>query len=135
MFLADGSVFLRGQVLLENYRNLQGLKPVGSGFYSNLTAALPLWTNGPSAYVPLGRIQSGALEVPPAPPLPLQLPPVSGLRIFVTDLPTGVWPLESSSDLVRWEVLGQISSSDVNTGEFFITAQVTQKFYRIVSNY
>jgi flagellar hook protein FlgE len=129
--LSDGSEFIRGQVLLQAYRNLQGLRPAGNGLYSNLTAALPMFTNGLPGLLQ-GGIQAGAVEQPPPPPPTLQLPPASGFRLFISDLTGGT--VESSIDLIHWDVIGQVNGSpDLNVAEFFDTPQTMQTFYRIVT--
>ena len=127
--LSDGSQFLRGQVLLQNYRNLQGLSPDGAGLYSNLTAALPVFTNGLSDYVQLSAIVSGCVEQP-APLAPLQLLPAGGFRLLINDYDGGT--VESSSDMRLWEVIGPINYGVLNQAEYFDTSPTTQKFYRVV---
>ncbi len=129
--LADGTTFLRGQVLLQVYQNPQALMPAGGELYSNLTAALPIFTNGLSNYVLPGAIQSGFLEEFPGLPPRLQLPPASGWRVFVSGLTAGT--IQSSTDLQHWDTLGQISGSDLNEAEYFDSAQSPQKFYRVLA--
>ena len=66
--LSDGTEYIRGQVLMQNFSNPQGLSKEGNNLYSGIGSAGPLGgsatptlaaagTNG------LGRIQSGALEL------------------------------------------------------------------------
>jgi flagellar hook protein FlgE len=61
--LSDGSQFVRGQVLLQNFSDPGGLVKEGNSLYSGLGLAGPLempmapGTNG------LGKIQAGALEL------------------------------------------------------------------------
>jgi flagellar hook protein FlgE len=66
--LSDGSEYVRGQILMQNFTNPQGLVKEGNNLYSGIAAAGPLGgaaapqaaavgTNG------LGTIQSGALEL------------------------------------------------------------------------
>lgn len=127
--MSDGSTVVCGQVLLQAYRNLQGLVPVGNGLYSNLVAALPLYTNGQPAL--MSFIQSSAVEQVPPPPPALQLPPARGFRLFISDLTEGI--VESSSDLLHWNVLGPVlGSPDLNVAEFFDTPQTPQTFYRVI---
>ncbi|MGP8201175.1 MAG: hypothetical protein ACLQU4_16920 [Limisphaerales bacterium] len=61
--LSDGSYFLCGQVMLQNFQDPRALTHEGNGLYSNISAAGPL----PGIPVPgsngLGIIQSGALEL------------------------------------------------------------------------
>jgi flagellar hook protein FlgE len=121
-----------GQVLVQNYENLQGLIPAGNDMYTNLEAAVPMVTNQFSGDLPY-EIQSGAVEQAPPPPLPLQLPPPpGGFRLFISDLWGG--NVESSTDLVHWSFLGSVAGSpDLNVAEFFDTTQTTQRFYRIAT--
>jgi hypothetical protein len=121
---------LRGQVLLQDYRNLQGLIPAGSGLYSNLTVALPIFTNGVPGSSQLGCIESGYVEMPSGTPAVLQLLPASGIRLFINHLTAGT--LETSSDMIHWDVVGPVCGSDLNIAEFFDTPQATNKFYRVV---
>jgi len=66
--LSDGTEYIRGQVLMQNFSNPQGLTKQGDNLYSGIGSAGPIGgaatptlaaagTNG------LGRIQSGALEL------------------------------------------------------------------------
>ena len=66
--LSDGKEFVRGQVLLQTFRDPQALTKEGSTLYSGMLAAGPLG-DGPTApsAAPgtngLGKIQSGSLEL------------------------------------------------------------------------
>jgi flagellar hook protein FlgE len=129
--LSDGTRLVRGQVLLQLYKNLQSLKPAGNLLYSNLTAAMPMFTNGAAGYVSPGQIIGGALELP-VNFAPLQLLPKSGLRILITDLETYPYAeVQSSSDLIHWQVIGHVNNSDLDAAEFFVTPQATPQFYRV----
>lgn len=66
--LSDGTQFVRGQILLQNFSNPQGLMKEGNNLYSGIGAAGPLGgATSPTAAPPgsngLGYIQSGALEL------------------------------------------------------------------------
>tara|TARA_B100000029_G_scaffold27817_1_gene27135 strand:+ start:1563 stop:3506 length:1944 start_codon:yes stop_codon:yes gene_type:complete len=76
MLLTDGTQYVRGQVLAQNFNNTQALMKQGSNLYSNLGTAGPLGTTGNTASATeilggaeapgnagLGRIESGALEL------------------------------------------------------------------------
>lgn len=76
MLLTDGTQYVRGQVLAQNFKNTQALMKQGSNLYSNLGTAGPLGATGSSASATeilsgaeapgnsgLGRIESGALEL------------------------------------------------------------------------
>ncbi|MDB6040058.1 MAG: flagellar basal body FlaE, partial [Verrucomicrobiales bacterium] len=127
---SGGFKLVQGQVLLQQYRNLQGLRPVGDGFYGNLAAALPIFTNWVSDYYFSGEILGGYLELPPYPLPALQIPPSSGWRIVVDDLDYG--QVEGSSDMINWKTVGQVWGSDLNSAELFDTSESNQRFYRFV---
>lgn len=66
--LSDGTQFVRGQILLQNFSNPQGLMKEGNNLYSGIGAAGPLGgatspTPAPPGTNGLGRIQAGALEL------------------------------------------------------------------------
>ena len=66
--LSDGSQFVRGQVLLQNFADPQGLMKQGNNLYSGIGAAGPLGgATNPAPAPPgsngLGYIQAGALEL------------------------------------------------------------------------
>ena len=66
--LSDGTEFVRGQVLLQSFRDPQALLKEGNNLYSGVAAAGPLGGGAsPQAQAPgtngLGRVQSGALEL------------------------------------------------------------------------
>jgi flagellar hook protein FlgE len=66
--LSDGSEYVRGQILMQNFTNPQGLIKQGNNLYAGIGAAGPLGGSGtptPAAAGTsgLGQIQSGALEL------------------------------------------------------------------------
>ena len=65
--LSDGTQFVRGQVLLQNFKDPQALVKEGGNLYSGITAAGPLGGTPKPGSVPgsgaVGIIQSGALEL------------------------------------------------------------------------
>jgi flagellar hook-basal body protein len=66
--LSDSSQFVRGQVLLQNFSDPQGLMKEGNNLYSSIGAAGPLGgATSPTPAAPstngLGQIQAGALEL------------------------------------------------------------------------
>jgi flagellar hook protein FlgE len=61
--LSDGSYYLCGQVLLQNFRDPQALISEGNGLYSNMSAAGPLPALAAPGSNGLGVIQSEALEL------------------------------------------------------------------------
>jgi flagellar hook protein FlgE len=66
--LSDSSQFVRGQILLQNFSDPQGLMKEGNNLYSSLGAAGPLGgaaspTPAPPGTNGLGQIESGALEL------------------------------------------------------------------------
>jgi flagellar hook protein FlgE len=61
--LSDGTSFVRGQVLLQNFSDPQSLTKQGNNLYANLSAAGPLPATAAPGTSGLGDIQSGALEL------------------------------------------------------------------------
>jgi len=128
--LSDGTSFVRGQILLQNYANLQSLVPVTSLLYSNVTAALPIYSPGACDTDGLGAIESGCLNQI-TPPLPLQLPPHSGFRLYMSGLATPA-NIQVSSDLLHWTNVLQETGSVMLDAEYYDTNASTAlaKFYR-----
>ncbi len=60
--LNDGTEYVRGQVLLQTFRNPQALAKEGSNLYSGMDGAGPLSQTSAPGTSGLGTIQSGALE-------------------------------------------------------------------------
>ena len=60
--LSDGTAFVRGQVLLQNFKNPQALLKSGSNLYSGLTSAGPMAKAAAPSTAGLGELQSSALE-------------------------------------------------------------------------
>ncbi len=60
--LSDGTSFVRGQILLQNFQDPNELISQGNNLFSNTTAAGPLAALTAPGSVGLGNIQSGALE-------------------------------------------------------------------------
>ena len=61
--LSDGTSFVCGQVLLQNFQNPGALVNEGNNLYSNMADAGPLAAMGAPGTGGLGSIQSGALEL------------------------------------------------------------------------
>ena len=61
--LSDGTEYVRGQVLLQNFRDPQSLVKEGNNLYSGMTAAGPLAAPSSPGTNGLGRIEAGALEL------------------------------------------------------------------------
>ena len=60
--LSDGTSFVRGQILLQNFQDPSALVKVGANLFSGMASAGPLATPGTPGSGSLGSIQSGALE-------------------------------------------------------------------------
>jgi len=67
--LSDGTSFLRGQIMLQNFQDPQALVCEGNQLYSNLSVAGPLPSMAAPGSNGLGLIQTGALEILSARPL------------------------------------------------------------------
>jgi flagellar hook protein FlgE len=61
--LSDGTQFVRGQILLQQFRDPQGLVKEGNNLYSGIAAAGPLANPGTAGTSGLGKIEAGALEL------------------------------------------------------------------------
>src|SRR5581483_1848609 len=61
--LSDGTSFVRGQVMLQNFQDPGALINQGNNLYSNMAEAGPLVAIEPPGMFGLGNIQSGALEL------------------------------------------------------------------------
>jgi flagellar hook protein FlgE len=61
--LADGTSFVRGQVLLQNFQDPQKLVNEGNNLYSNMSEAGPLSAAAAPDTNGLGNLQAGALEL------------------------------------------------------------------------
>ena len=61
--LSDGTQFERGQILLQNFKDPQGLIKEGFSLYSGISNAGPLGFPSPANTNGIGKIQSGALEL------------------------------------------------------------------------
>jgi len=60
--LSDGTSFVRGQILLQNFQDPSALVKVGANLFSGMASAGPLATPATPGSGSLGSIQSGALE-------------------------------------------------------------------------
>lgn len=65
--LSDGTQFVRGQILLQNFRDPQALVKEGNNLYSGIGTAGPLGGLTPTPGAPglggLGKVEAGALEL------------------------------------------------------------------------
>jgi flagellar hook protein FlgE len=131
--LSDGTEFERGQILLQNYANLQGLMPCAHLLYTNLVAARPEFgtSGGPPGIGNLGNVAQGYVEIPYEPPQ-VQLLPQTGFRVLAQNL-LGSVIVQVSSDLQTWTNAGEIDGSIMADGEFYDTntAAGPARFYRL----
>jgi flagellar hook protein FlgE len=67
--LSDGTSFLRGQIMLQNFQDPQALVCEGNQLYSNMSVAGPLPALAAPGSNGLGVIQTGILELSNAEPL------------------------------------------------------------------
>ncbi|MGC8828579.1 MAG: flagellar hook-basal body complex protein [Verrucomicrobiia bacterium] len=61
--LSDGTEFVRGQILLQQFSNPNGLVKEGNNLYSGIAAAGPLPAMVAPGSAGLGKVESGALEL------------------------------------------------------------------------
>jgi flagellar hook protein FlgE len=116
--LANGNQFIRGQILLQNYRNPRALRLGQDDLYSNVEQAMPIYSNGVPGTSGLGVIWESALEDITYLPV-LRLLPQTGVRLLISDLssiPFVSSTVESSADLVHWNQLGTELDPFFNVG-------------------
>jgi flagellar hook protein FlgE len=129
--LADGTRFVRGQVLLQGFREPFLLKSTGTTLYTNLTAAVPLPHPVGPCNAGLGSILGGGMEVP-NPTEQLTLPSRNGIRLKITGEPGRRWAIQASSALGQWTPFMQITNVSSEL-EFTDTDSIhlDQRFYRV----
>jgi len=132
LFLDDGTSFIRGQVLLQTFREPFALKCSGPTLYTNLAAALPLPQLASPSTCNLGRICAGALELPP-PAEQLTSPSRDGVRLKITGEPGRIWIIQAANNPGQWSTLNQITNvpdelefTDTNSDS------LSQRFYRVM---
>ena len=112
--ISDGMEFVRGQVLLQDFREPFMLAPTGANLFTNLTAAMPFPLAVERGTRGLGTVQSGALELPPE-ITPLFPPSRQGRRVRITGEPGGHWRLEATTNFVDWIVMTTVTNSPEET--------------------
>ncbi len=122
--LSDRTVFRRGQILLQSFRNYAALRPEPDQLWSNLEAAMPMFAPGvPGSDATItGSIRANVIEVPPLTCPKIRLPPRSGVRLVVSGLSEIPWlvsVIESSSDLVHWDRVSEIYPRDIDQAEAY----------------
>jgi flagellar hook protein FlgE len=131
--LSDRTCFIRAQILLQNYRDLQALHPEGDELYSNVDAAQPVAAaaQGFAGTIGLGWVEQSMIEIPWTQPT-LELPPRTGFRLYISKL-AGTATVEASTDLQNWTGLGRVTGSIMEDAEFFDTdtAGASARFYRV----
>ena len=129
--LADGTAFVRGQLLLQDFAESFLLKKQDQVLFTNLEAAVPLPQPLPPGSAGMGRLFEGVLELP-TPPEHLTLPSRNGPRVGITGEPGRHWIIESTEDLVHWDVLGEVTNG-LDEVEFTDTASIgrARRFYRV----
>lgn len=102
--LDDEFTFIGGQVLLQAFNDPSLLVPSGGGLYTNLALAGPRSSPGAPGTAGLGSLRDGALEIEwaPDPLIPLSR---HGVRLLITGEARERWTIETSSDLLTWQVL------------------------------
>jgi hypothetical protein len=129
--LSDGTEFVNGQVLLQNFEEPFVLKADTGGFLTNMSAALPFnmmlspLSNG------LGAIVGGALEVQPGPE-DLKLPSRKGFRLRITGEPGQRWAIQATKDFAHWKTLTVITNAP-DEAEFVDGSArcLERRFYRV----
>ena len=105
--LSDGTQFTRAQVLLQNFAQPYSLISAGGGYWANLDEARPLVTLSAPGTSGLGKIQAGALEIPPK-PIRLTRPPRRGVRLLLTGEPGSRCIIQAKADSKGWKTIGRV---------------------------
>ena len=130
--LPDGTAFVRGQVLVQRFREAFLLKELAPGVFGNLDAASPLGDPTGPGTQGTGQIQNGALEL--LPQRENLLPPSrSALRLRITGEPGRNWIIQATSDFKNWERVGLITSAagEMEFAEPFQQSTL-QRFFRVL---
>lgn len=131
ILLTDGSQYIRGQILLQNFREPYQLRPFGDGLYTNASAAQPLALHAPGSDGS-GSLISSALEDPVA-AIQLTPPARDGFRMRITGEPGNQWTLQAADDLQTWKNL-QTWTNAPDEAEFSDAEYQMhpRRFYRVV---
>jgi flagellar hook protein FlgE len=133
VILTDASSYVRGQITLQYFRNPQALQSSDGIYFTNVDAAMPMFTNAAPGSSGLGRVMDGALEIIPSCQMPeLEPLPQLGFRIQANNLLDGINTIDSSDDLIHWNSLGTVFGNDIGAAEFFDTNAPANscRFYR-----
>ncbi len=124
--LSDGTQFLRGRVVLVDFREPFLLTRVDPRLFANLDAAhpfeAPAYTN-----VEAGRLEAEATDEE------LALPPREALRFAVSGEPCSTWILQRTTDFKTWRSVMAVLNSRDET-ELYDRDPVESGFYRILSS-
>jgi flagellar hook protein FlgE len=135
--LTDGSTCVRGQITLQTYRDPQALQLTDHFYYTNLSAAVPWFTNATPGSCGLANICAGWLEQLDSTSFPeVELPPTSGICLHLSDVPDYETVVEFSDDLIHWNHLDWPSISYSGDAVCYDTNAPAAggRFYRTVSD-
>ncbi|MFO1488830.1 MAG: hypothetical protein U1F65_10160 [Verrucomicrobiota bacterium] len=132
--LADGTQYIRGQVLVQSFREAFRLVPLGGGIYGNIDAALPLDLESPGMNGN-GTLVGSSLEIP-TPQEMLSLPNRDGFRFVISGEPGSRWVVRASDDQRTWDTIGVIANAPFEA-EFSDSPARFHKhrFYRVGGTY
>jgi flagellar basal body rod protein FlgG len=133
--LANGTGVMRGQVLLQAFRDPQALRRVGDRLYSGIDAAAPVFSAGVPNTGGLGALQAGVLEMGIC-EAPLSLPPArKGLRLSIQCDASLSLQVEASTDLLHWRAVGVAQPDLLGEWEFVDPESEgpALRFYRVVN--
>jgi flagellar hook protein FlgE len=138
VWLSDGTVFVRGQILLQNFKEPFLLAANQSGLYTNLATAgpLPLAASPPAgsfftAYFDL--VFSGVREIQSDSTQHLTLPSREGFRLRITGEPGQHWTIQASTNFTAWTDLCEVTNTPDEL-EFSDSQSMDypRRFYRVV---
>jgi len=132
--MSDGTEFLRGQVLLQTFRETFLLRPIRDDLYENLASAGPVDLAEPGAFG-LGQLQSSTLENPVEHER-LTLPARDGFRLAIIGEPGSRWTIQASENFAVWKTIGMITNAGFESE--FCDREVNchpRRFYRVLATY
>jgi flagellar hook protein FlgE len=110
VILQDETSFVRGQLLLQSFRDPSLLVQSGNELYTNLAPAGPLPLPVAPTSGGLGYLVARALESP-VDPAPLVPPSRQGVRLLITGESGCYWTIQASTNLTAWTPLKEQAQS------------------------
>jgi flagellar hook protein FlgE len=131
--LTDGTEFVRGRVMLQQFREGYMLRQLPSGLLSNLGSAYPETAMSSGYTLGLGLIEHGALEIEPEPEVFPAPSPEGVPRLQILSENHSRIRIQVTTDFRSWETvadilnpMGEMEWADLNAGKS------SHRIYRVV---